>query len=298
MKQYYPVVIALIITPLFGYAAEEKASLRTIPIVEVMGGIPKLEKEIVERYHDENGDPIPLVFRGAIRDWEAASWTPEYFADKFGDKKIMTLPQKILEDGLEYDEENKKSIDKFIHTTIKDHINDILHNPKQSGYFLAILPYGATEEDLLNGDGFTKNGIFIKDNLDLANQTPFPESIIKPNAKEPRSYALFIGSGNSVTSLHSHGSTFLSQIYGKKIARLIHPRDTKRCYCKRVIRKNFAESCEVDITTPDFEKYPELKDLEVFQTALQAGDVLYIPDGWLHDIRGLGGASISIASGF
>ncbi len=297
MKKYYPIILFLITIPLFG-STDEKSSLWTIPILEITEPMPKSEQQIVERYHDENGEPIPVLFKGAINDWDAASWTPEYFAKNFGDKEIMTLPQKILEDGLEYDEGNKKSIENFIHTTVKDHINDILHNPKNSGYFLAILPYGATEEDLLNGDGFTKNGLFIKDNLNIANQTKFPESIITPDAKQPRSYALFIGSGNSVTSLHSHGSTFLSQIHGKKVARLIHPKDTSRCYCKKVIRKNFAESCAVDITTPDFDKYPELKNLEVFQTILQPGDILYIPDGWLHDIRGLGEASISLASGF
>lgn len=307
----------------------------TIPVIEVSGDLmPGWEKQIIEYYHDEEGNPMPVIFRKAARNWEAASWTPEYFAEQFGDEVVVVVGQNVLEDHEDYDK--IANITGVILTTMKDHINDILFNSKNAGYLFAPLEHNTTKGnyDTRNLDKeFEKNMIFVDNHLNLVTQTGFPQSEIKPNAKK-RVYFLFIGSENTVTSLHSHGSTFIAQIYGKKTARLIHPKYIQNCSCSfyedshiemcknkteasfespmeyiekcscpldknkyEKERDPYVSKCTIDITKPDFEKYPELKDIEVQESVLEPGDVLYVPDGWPHDLRSET-TSITISSGF
>lgn len=390
---FFSLLTICLLSGLFG--SEDEASLRMIPIMEIPGdAMPGWEKQIIELYHDEEGNPIPVVFRGAAKNWGAASWTPEYFAENFGDMEIEVISQNTLESLTEcpecaesiaepkkdlvcddehctqlcdkngsichkviipqgtlkwlneyskgaeiiatyredlvcpndgrrislqagsgmsvecytYDEKSstyyrKEDRNDFeprvkpMHTTIRDHVTDIFQNSKNAGYFLCSLEHNATKDQLNAESEFVQNSIFAYDYLNLETQTQFPQSIIGTNKDEERAYVLFIGSENSITSLHNHPSTFLAQIYGKKIARLVNPKDIEKCYCKIDEDDESVESCAIDITAPDFEKYPEIKNLEVYEAILEPGDVLYIPGDWLHDIRGLS-TSISISSGF
>lgn len=272
--------------------------IRTIPIIEVAGDImPGWEKQIVELYHDDENESMPVVFRGAAKNWEVAAWTPDYFADRFGDMEISTFLPKSLE-SVDYDENNNLIAKVSTDTTFKDHINDITLNPKNSFYFFAPLKHNETKEDLVLklDEELTKNSLFVHDYLDLATVTRFPQSF-KSDSHE-RSYFLFIGSENTITALHTHGSTFLAQLHGKKIARLVHPKYIYKCDC--TLKNNaFVSKCAMDIAAPDFEKNDRLqRGIEVHEVILEPGDVLYIPDGWLHDIRGFEGTSISVSSGF
>lgn len=287
---------------LFGSNIWQENSFNIIPIT-AKNEMPMSEKDIIKSYSDEKGSSIPIVFQGAAKNWEAAAWTPEYFANHFGTEEIIITPQRPLEEAVGYDKNSELIVTNLAHTTIQDHIKNIALNSKSAGYFFAPLKHNVVKEDLekdalSQGEkkNLVKNSIFVHTHLDLAKQTQFPQMVVKSDPKEFHSYFLFIGAGNTITSLHSHGSTFLSQIYGRKLATLIHPKFIERCSPTWQGGK-FVSRCGVDIMKPDFEKFPELKSIEVHQTILEPGDVLYIPDGWLHDIRGLS-TSISISSGF
>lgn len=295
-----------------GFCNINKNSIRTKPVIEVNGQeMPGWEKQIVERYSDEEGGSLPVIFRGAAKNWETAVWTPEYFVENFGDVEIVVLPQKVLEDFLENlnnDMGSQEISRKLINTVMKDHIKDITLNANQAAYFIGELNHNMTSKEfegiIFNNDELRNNVAFLYNQLDLEKKTQFPQSIAELNGDE-RQYSLLIGSEKTITSLHSHGSTFLSQIYGMKLATLSHPKYIEKCYCKFDVEEEkdeqdeerFIYNCAIDILNLDFEKYPELKNIEIYQIILEPGDVLYIPTGWLHDIRALS-TSISIASGF
>ncbi|OAI50386.1 hypothetical protein AYO37_00245 [Opitutia bacterium SCGC AG-212-L18] len=327
-------VLSSMISPFFWANADEPA-FRTIPIIEVDGAImPGWEKQVMELYQDEEGNPVPVVFRGAAKNWQAASLTPEYFRENFGEENIFVI------------EDTQVLNFQRVETTIRDHVNDILLNPKNAGYFVANLPHNITQGEVnyytANPTEDKRSRIFLYRYLDFSNITEFPQPQTRLNNNGPKAYTLFIGSENSVALLHNHESVFFSQIYGKKIARLVHPKYIKQCaceisdhdvencisyspsficahdydsnkplYCEDVyytkhclcpleedeyIKKYYTSAC-ADIVNPDFEKYPELQNIEVQEAILEPGDILYIPDRWLHDLRALT-TSISIASGF
>lgn len=262
-------LLSLTINSLFG-SEEKEESFRLIPIIEVDGELMSgWESQIKELYQDSEGNPVPVVFRGAAKNWEAANWTPEWLAENFGEEEIFVV--KNAYDGKR--------------TTMKNHISDILLNPNKAYYYssdmrMTFLP------DMKMITEFPQYEIhFLRDWTLTIFGVDF----------DPGFFAIFIGSENSVTNLHSHETVFLSQMYGKKIVRLVHPKYVGECKCLCDLFKSYYDCPTININAPDFEKYPELKNIEVIEVILDAGDVLYIPDGYLHDVRGMS-ASISIAS--
>lgn len=286
---------SIIFTNVVNVFCDNNQSLVTRPIWEVNDQMPGWEKQIIENYCDEERQPLPVIFRGEAKNWKAAAWTPEYFANQFGNAEIVVVPERLLEEGVSYD--NSKI--KYINTRMEAHIKDIILNSKNACYFVSQLFHNMTNEELLaKASAFESepliNAIFLSQ-LDLETETRFPQSIVKLG-EASRSYAVFIGSENTITSLHNHGSTFLSQIYGKKLVTLIHPKYIKKCYCTEDDADDVFK-CAIDIINPNFEKYPELKNIEIYQAILEPSDILYIPEGWLHDIRALS-TSINIGNGF
>lgn len=294
MKSVFYISIISILFNTSAFSFENADVMQTVLIQEVPGYfMPDSEEGIIKKYQDDEGNPMPVVFRGVANEWEAANlFKFEFLLKYFGDTEIAVVPQKFLEEGLRLDEKGEFSGRIFSVTNFKEHINNILTNPTQAGYFLAILP---SKEYL---------GNFLLANKDFSNNTMFlfsfrPEKITQfPKfGDKDDAYTLLIGSEYSVTSLHSHGTTFLAQIYGKKAITLVNPKHIEECYC--LVDPDFsgyAEKCDIDIINPDFEKFPKLKGVKTYTTVLEPGDLIYIPDGWLHDIRALT-PSISIANG-
>lgn len=284
--RYIKLLIIVLFSPLSLLLAEsytEVADLpiRELPVVEVSGDLmPGWEHQIKELYTDEDGNPVPVVFRNAAKNWPAASWTLEGFTESYGKEEVEAYAQ---DDSGSYP---------AIQTTVHDAIQDMLENPENAGYFMGRIIHNSTDLKYTDNKSLEKNAFFMHKHLNLASETSFPQL-----ARKYSVYVLFIGSENTVANLHSHPAVFLAQIYGEKLATLLSPKYMDK-FCVGVQGgTEYNSECYVDIMDLDFEEYPELNGVEVYQLTLQAGDIVYIPDGWLHDIRALS-KSISIASGF
>lgn len=94
----------------------------------------------------------------------------------------------------------------------------------------------------------------------------------------------FISAKNSVTPLHfdtllTHNLFF--QIKGKKVFTIIRPEYRKYCYRKKW--RWFG----VDPENPDYEKFPDFKNVKVEQVEVNSGDIFYMPPGTMHHVRSL-----------
>jgi len=273
----------LISGPLFGEALPR---VHFVPVQEVSGNeMPGFEVEVREGYADEAGNALPGVFRGAAKEWGTAELTPEYFVDAFGEYPITVYSQKVLEE-VEVDEE-EDLIPRAIVTTMGDHVKDIIYNAGHAGYLIGDIEHNKTD-DFVASDTSEES---ILEALNLEVQSNFPQ------IRKAGVYILFVGSENSVASLHSHDVVFLNQIYGIKKVILIDPRHGEVLKCVKD-EGGYFERCFVDIM--DCERVEkEDGDVYAYETLVVPGDVLYIPDGWLHDVRAQKGSpSISISSGF
>ncbi|SDH29206.1 cupin-like domain-containing protein [Chitinophaga filiformis] len=99
----------------------------------------------------------------------------------------------------------------------------------------------------------------------------------------------FMGPSNSLTPLHfdtlcTHNLFF--QISGSKRFYMVAARDRDKCYLKSW------RWAKVDLEHPDFDQFPLLREAQRDDVVIDPGDILFMPSGTLHQVRGLS-ASIS-----
>jgi len=91
----------------------------------------------------------------------------------------------------------------------------------------------------------------------------------------------FGGKGCSFPTLHidlNHVHTRLTQIIGEKDFILYPPDQTQYLYPE----KENPNLSPVNVTDPDYNKFPLFKNAKALRTTLKPGDTLFIPSGWWH----------------
>ena len=91
----------------------------------------------------------------------------------------------------------------------------------------------------------------------------------------------FGGKGCAFPKLHvdyNWPHTQLTQIIGDKEFILYPPNQTDYLYPEEVL-SNYSQ---VDITNPDYKKFPLFKNAEPLKVTVKAGETIFIPSGWWH----------------
>lgn len=87
------------------------------------------------------------------------------------------------------------------------------------------------------------------------------------------------------TPLHRDlAHNFILVLKGSKCVRLAAPNATKSVYSNSLFSRapNFAR---LNLHEPDFGKFPRARDLTVYEARVAAGEVLYLPPLWWHDVK-------------
>jgi hypothetical protein len=89
-------------------------------------------------------------------------------------------------------------------------------------------------------------------------------------------------------SLNAAGMTrfYCLQLYGRKLVRLLPPSEFYRVPSsdnEQFLPMLFA----ANLFNPDFKAHPSMDGVLVYEALLEAGDVLYIPEGWGHQTLNL-----------
>jgi hypothetical protein len=98
----------------------------------------------------------------------------------------------------------------------------------------------------------------------------------------------FFGGKGSVTRIHQDmdmSNVFLTEVIGKKRVVLIDPK-----YSNLLYRYPFSTHTSVDVSNPDYERFPGLEYVKGYDIQLEAGDTLFMPSGWWHHVEYLSGA--------
>ncbi|NML37843.1 cupin-like domain-containing protein [Chitinophaga sp. G-6-1-13] len=206
----------------------------------------------------------PVLIKGGINNWPAVSkWNYDYFMDIGQSLKVpiktgdLTKGTKIVMSLAEYT------------ALLKQHESELAaQRPVSKAPYLHDVPIFLMMPQL-------------KDDI-----SSFPVDLL------PSWYGnnwwkfvqFFMGSSNSLTPLHfdtlcTHNLFF--QIQGSKRFYMVKASDWKKCYL------NSWRWADVDLETPDFEKFPLLKDAERGDVVVDGGDILFMPSGTLHQVRGL-----------
>ena len=107
---------------------------------------------------------------------------------------------------------------------------------------------------------------------------------------------LWIGSAGTFTPLH-HDLTnnLLVQFVGRKRVKLAPAAEVGKLYNHSHV---FSEFTDIDQAAADFERFPRLRGAHVYDIVLAAGEILYIPLAWWHQVASLDFSVSATHTGF
>ncbi len=236
----------------------EQEKLKTFEHIDVESTIDR--KIFYSKYVTKNK---PVVIRGLTSNWKAKDWNIDYFKTKENGKTISIKVGNVSEGRKE-----QMLLSNYVERLEEYEQNLKLNIKAESPGYLHDIPF------------------FYMFPEYLSDIYPFPKKLL------PRFYwkkwqnyiQFFMGSTGSLTPLHfdtllSHNLFF--QVVGRKKFILIDHKEKNNCAIRGWRWSNF------DPQNPDYEKYPEAKNVKIMEAMLEPGDILYMPSGMLHQVHGL-----------
>ncbi|GAA3775655.1 MULTISPECIES: cupin-like domain-containing protein [Corallibacter] len=209
----------------------------------------------------------PVVIERFIEDWPAYSkWRLDYIKDVAGDKIVPLYDDRPV--------------------NYKDGFNEPHAKMRMSEYI-----------DLLKSEP-TKYRIFLwnvlKEVPKLQHDFKYPDFGLKLMKGLPM---LFFGGKNSHTFMHYDidlANIFHFHFEGKKQIILFDQKQNKYLY---KIPFSLITREDIDFSNPDYTKWPALKHAKGYETQLNHGEILYMPEGYWHYMKYLTpGFSMSLRS--
>lgn len=202
------------------------------------------------------------------KDAQVYQWTFDYFAKELGHIEVGVFDDESEErkDDRSYKSAGKKM--KF-----KEYLDLIQERPTTKRLFL------------FNVFKFKK---------ELHNHFKFPK--IADKVVEFLPLAFFGGQG-AITRIHrdmDNSCVFLTELVGTKRVVMFGPEHSKKLY-----QYPFSTHTSIDVNKPDFDTYPELKNVQGYDCVIGPGDTVFMPAGYWHHIEynsaGLGFAVRSLS---
>lgn len=212
----------------------------------------------------------PVAIRGLMQDWLALKlWTPDYFAEQFGESKIEITSDRTTDPRFEDNFTRHRKI-----TTMKEYVRMVKEGGETNDYYLV------AKNQLLSSEDFRI----------LRTHFHAPKGFLDPSTVTDGYVKLWFGPKGTLTPLHHDaGNIFFGQVYGRKHIKLISPFDIERVYNDRTCFS------AVDLENIDFEKYPLMRQVPIIDVILEPGEFLLLPVGWWHWVKSL---DISISLSF
>jgi len=226
----------------------------------------------------------PVIVTGEATKWPAhGKWSPEYLVDRFGERDVLVYNSLFSLTDM---------------TTLSDYVKRNFDKPDQKTHEYIRwysrlsdleIPWSDSVFDELSKDW--QHPSFLPSSAYVLPFCTAPDHVSAAENFFPYR-GLFISARSARTRLHRDplgSQAVLWQVYGEKDVTFYHP---KHDGLLRDGREFF------DPTTPDANKFPRHADATpAFRDTLEPGEILFIPDGWFHDVTCLSD-SISVTWNF
>ena len=196
----------------------------------------------------------PVVIERLTEDWPAyEKWSLEYIKEVAGDKTVPLFENKPISSKYKVNEPHT-------HMKMRDYIDLMKAGPTNYRIFLYHL--------LKEVPQLQKDFRYPKLGLRLIKQVPM----------------LFFGGENSKVFMHYDidlANILHFHFAGKKRCILFPPSETKYLY---KVPHALISREDIDFSDPDYDKFPALKRAKGMVADLNHGDVLYMPEGYWHQM--------------
>lgn len=198
----------------------------------------------------------PVILTDALEDWPFFNMSREESITHFAELKGITRHGDYAEKTFSTDRD-------FRSTSIAEFIES-LERPRAPG---APAPYMG-------------NNVVPAQLLELIR---FPEYFERSLYIKPR---IWIGPKGTLTPLHRDDSdNMFAQVWGQKSFILAAPHYREALGTWSTSEGGGLEGCDVNPNNPDYEKYPAARDVIFHRIVLEAGDLLFLPEGWFHQVE-------------
>ncbi|MGF1491028.1 MAG: cupin-like domain-containing protein [Microcoleaceae cyanobacterium] len=221
--------------------------------------------DFLNHYYGRN---TPVIFTGIMNNWSALKqWNPDYFQKHYGDVTVEVQANRNSDPKYEINVDRHRKKVKF-----RDYISWIKQGNSGNDYYI-VANNGNLDREELKG---------LLQDIEI-----FPEYLDSQQTKG-RIFFWF-GPAGTVTPLHHDPvNLMLAQVRGRKRILLVPPQQTPYLY------NHLGVFSEVDVTQPDYQKYPLFRNVKPIEVILEPGEVIFIPVGWWHHVTSLD-VSISVS---
>ena len=218
--------------------------------------IPALPAAEFERRYVRTSTPVILT--GMMTNWPARHlWSFDYFAEKFGSARVTAGKMRggVLE------------------------VSDKVGIPQveiEFGRFVQMVREG-------NADCYILSPVAEQVPAMLDDVIP-PEAFLKARWHATR---LWVSATETCSPLHRDWPENLyGQVFGRKRFLLVPRTETPRVY-SRPFHSGAPNFSRLDAENPDYERFPKFRGVPRTVVEVNAGEFLYIPRMWWHQVRSL-----------
>jgi lysine-specific demethylase 8 len=213
---------------------------------------PPTDREFREKYLSPGQ---PVVIKGLIEDWPAAKlWTPEYFAQNFGDAEASFVKVKSGINSYEGAKLDTAKVSKSISKIVE---GNLIENATIAS---CIDHFPDTIRRDYTPPRYCANGKFLTSHLFIA-----PKDTVTPIHQDlPENLYVIVSGIKRVTLFPPYASVYPNP----RFSRAPH-------------------YAQIDVENPDYDRFPRSRNAQPFTVDVMPGETLFIPSFWWHHVRNI-----------
>ena len=220
---------------------------------------PRSEVTVSEFRNHYLLEGIPLVISDALQDWPLFNMSREQSLSHFAELQGITRHGDYVKKTFSTDRD-------FRSTSMAD--------------FIASLEKPASKGTDGQPPAYMGNNILP---AQLLAQIDYPPYFERSLYVAPR---IWIGPKGTLTPLHRDDTDNLfAQVWGQKSFILAAPHHRPALGTWSTSPKGGLDGCDFNPDAPDYQRFPAAKDVTFMRIVLQAGDLLFLPEGWFHQVE-------------
>jgi putative sterol carrier protein len=238
------------------FSEKVSASLPTQRSVERR---PRSEVTVNEFRNNYLLEGIPLIVSDALQDWPLFNMSREESLRHFAELQGITRHGDYVKKTFSTDRD-------FRSTSMAD--------------FIASLEQPASKGADGQPPAYMGNNILPAQLMAQINYPPYFERSLYI---APR---IWIGPKGTLTPLHRDDTDNLfAQVWGQKSFILAAPHHRAALGTWSTSPKGGLDGCDFNPDAPDYQRFPHARDITFLRIVLQAGDLLFLPEGWFHQVE-------------
>jgi hypothetical protein len=234
-----------------------------------VASVPRLPYVSATRFHTDFLNKQPFVATAMLDNWPAKKgFTPDRFRKDFGALPITVSRYAKDREGT------------FLTQTMTH------RRALTLGAWIDIIERRVAFDDDPAGWSVRESHELFAAAPDLADELAF-DSLFPRGHKRYRHY-LWFGPPGYTTGLHTDeiAVNLLAHLHGRKTVTLYGPEQTDLLYPETRESVDDGNYSAVDVFNPDRQQHPRFFEAQPMVAELVPGDLLYIPRGWWHWVRG------------